>query len=333
MLKVRIQDNLHDLKVGVAGASSLLVLGSGLGAGALGCASHGEGDTDVDTSSESAYSIANPGSAVLEFGWGPSYDKPYGLQVRSTTTDEFLRVGQKVSFSVSAYFVWNHLTNAGWPTDDKVKNAAVKIKALYLRDGSVIGSEEVASQAWTGTGLYDTTAKTGEVTIPKECDRVRFEATLSDTTDPAKLVNVASGQITEFPVLGAHSPIKNVLFDNNGNQKRDRVLEGGSPVRGGDFAITYTDWRANTVVDSFGIDREIGQAQGHGRFGTYSYGLQGELEHEVSVGWYFDDGQGWRAEESLRANKKSELLAAGRTAFEKSLTVPSGRVSSRCTST
>src|SRR5262249_36615906 len=88
--------------------------------------------------------------------------------------------------------------------------------------------------------------------------------------------------------------------------------------------ITYTDWRADTLVDRSSINTQIGNAPGVGRFGNYTTPIFGTLVHEVTYGYAFDGGD-WVDDQQLPANAASRLLNQGRTAFEANLDVPANK--------
>src|SRR5207249_3110872 len=114
---------------------------------------------------------------------------------------------------------------------------------------------------------------------------------------------------------------KHIVFDNDFSTLRNRTIEGGNPIATSQLGITYTDWRADTVVDKSSIDTQIGTTISFGRFGTIEMPIYGDIKYEVSFGQAFDDY--WQAEAPLAATTTSRVLRLqGRTAFETSFFVP-----------
>jgi hypothetical protein len=117
-------------------------------------------------------------------------------------------------------------------------------------------------------------------------------------------------------VFGGELPLKHLLFDNLGATLRNRIIERGDLFRNNTLALSYSDWRANTLVDSFNIDRQIGTAIGFGRFGQYEMPIYGDIAYEISYGAGHDGA--FSGETPLVANTNSRVLpyGQGRTAYE-----------------
>jgi hypothetical protein len=310
MIKVRVT------RVGLAGASSLLALSSGLSA----CAAPAVDDGAESTSSD--LTVQNPGTGVFELGWAYGTPTGYGFSAKSSV-DEYVRVGTSMSFSIPAYFLWQRLyPNDPMPSDTaRLSQLSAKVKAVFVKASGVTTSKSVATSAWTGTQTWDLSATSASFTIPKGTQTVRFEMTIKDAADATKTASIAQGDLSEVAVIGGSLPDKTLLFDTDYGHLRDRVLEGGAPVAGANLALAYTDWRAATLVDSSRIDRQIGSATAYGRFGSFEMPIVGDLVYEISCNAAIDGV--WQDDMTLAANDKSRLLpAGGRTAYEASLPIP-----------
>jgi hypothetical protein len=122
------------------------------------------------------------------------------------------------------------------------------------------------------------------------------------------------------PVFGGELPRKHVLFDNSGSTLRQRVVEGGGLVPNATVVVTYTDWRADEIVNKTAIDRQIGTAQSYSRFGLITVPIYGQIEYVVTAG--YDPGWGFSTA-SLPATQTSRVInQTGRTAYESTLYVP-----------
>lgn len=315
MIKVRV---LRGVQAGLTGMSGLVALSSGVAA----CAA--EATAEDFASDESALTVMNPGTGVFDLGWSYGTASGYAFSLAQSSTDEYVRAGEKMTFRLPASFLWQRLyPNDAMPSElDRLKKLSAKVKVLYVRDGAVYASATVSSgTAWEGAQVWDLAATTGSFVVSKRAHAVRFEVTISDAADKTKKATVGAGDLLEVPVFGGMLPTKTMLFDNMGSQLRTRIVEGGKPVAGAQLALGYTDWRAATLVDSSAIDRTIGNATSFGRFGSFQMPIQGDLEYEISYAVAIDGV--WQAEQLLTANAKSRLLPPfGRTAYEGSLAVP-----------
>lgn len=311
MIKVRVS------RAGLVTASGLFALSAGM----TGCAA--EAGEDVGASeSESGLTVQNPGTGVFELTW--AYGTPSGYSFTAqNSTDEYVRVGESMTFKVPAHFLWNRLyPNDAIPSDlDRLKKLSAKVKAVFVKSGGVVGSSKtVATGSWQGSQTWDLWAPTTSFTVPKGTVGVRFEVVVSDAAAPGKTVTAGQADFLEVPVVGGTLPQKTALFDTDYGKLRTRVLEGGSPVAGASLALGYTDWRAATVVDSMKIDRQIGTATSYGRFGAVEIPVYGELEYEITASAGID---GAFQDVGLAANAKSRLMPpAGRTAYEGSIALP-----------
>lgn len=313
MIKVRIK----------AGLPTLVAFTSGLAATQMACTGPGEeAHEDVD-SDESAYTVSDPGSGVFELGWAYGTPTGYSFNLTKSTTDEYVRARESMSFSVPAHFLWSRLyPNDAMPDDvARLQKLSAKIKIVYVKEGAAYASTSVGTASWTGDQTWNLATESGSFIVSRRAQELRFEMTIKDAANASASVTLGPDQFLPVPVIGASVPNKTALFDNMHSSLRHRILEGGQPVRGADLAIAYTDWRANTLVDSGSIDRQIGTQTSFSRFGAIQVPIYGELEYEISYGIAFD-GQ-WQAETALTANGKSRLMPPyGRTAWETTVKVP-----------
>ncbi len=324
MMKVKVR------KVGavVLGASSLL----GATETITGCSAD---TTSPDTSGEpdgialgeasSAYSITNPGSALLTLngtygGW------EYELMLSNSTTDEFVRSGETLSVMIPAWFVWQRLHADQWeePALERVQKTKAHLALHYYRDGHEVSSQTLTTSGYTGEAYWILYATTESFVVPAGVDEIRVGFAFTDDDDAAATGSIDVSVVRPVTVFGGDLPDKTVLFDNDGQTLRQRILEGGAPVRGADLSVGYTDYRADTVVDASKLDRRIGKQQAYTRFGSGIADMFGMLVHEVSIGVYFDDGQGWREEQLLTAKANSTFAPQNwRTSYEGRVAIPS----------
>ncbi|HSO37004.1 MAG TPA: hypothetical protein VLT33_30980 [Labilithrix sp.] len=314
-IKVRV---LRSVQAGLTGMSGLVALSSGVAA----CTAE-EAPDDGSISDESALTTTNPGTGVLELAWDYATPLGYSFSARNST-DEYVRAGEKMTFSIPLHFLWSRLYPDAATPDDlaRLKKLSAKVKVLYSRPGSALASSKVATNGtFSGTQTYDVAALTGAFTVNKKAQGLRFEIVVSDAADATKKATVAATDLPEIPVFGGTLPSKTALFDTSGSTFRQRMIEGGKPVAGASLAIGYTDWRVATLVDSSSIDRTIGTATSFGRFGAFTMPIYGELVHEVTYAAAVDGA--WSAEQALTANAKSRLMPPnGRVAYEGSLAIP-----------
>lgn len=325
MVNGSLNVRVRKVTAGVAGASGLLALG-----GSAGCAvENGVQADEVSAATSSAVTVSAPGSATLNFQYSYGANgTQYRFNVENSTTDEFLRVGETLTFKIPGYLVWSKLhPESSWPEVNRAKAIRAEVKAIFYRDGQTVGSPATATTGdFQGSYYYDLEATTGTLVIPAGVDAVGFELLLSDNIDSTLRATFGNAEVSTIAVFAGELPRKTVLFDNNGGTLRSRVVEGGQPVRGADVLLGYTDWRANTLVDSFKIDREIGNHTSYGRFGSYTMPMYGELTHEVSYAVAYDDNWNGVTEKNLGASQVS-ILAAGqtnRTIYSQKIQTPSG---------
>ena len=312
MIKVRIT------KSGMAGASSFVALATGLSA----CAAP-VSDESTD-STENGLTVQNAGTGTFNLTW--AYGTTSGYTFTATNSvDEYVRAGEKMTFSIPSYFLWQRLyPNDAIPNDlARLQKLSVKTKAAFFKGGKEFAHKTVSTSTFTGTQIYDTQAVSGQFTVSAGTETVKFEITISDSAAPGTTATMSYGDFLEVAVIGGTLPNKTVLFDTNYGALRQRVLEGGNVVRGATMNIGYTDWRAATVVDSSTLDRNIGTGTSYGRFGSFEMPLNGNVEYEISFGATIDGVS--QAEQKLTGNSSSHLMTlAGRIAYEGALTVPAG---------
>jgi hypothetical protein len=315
MIKVRV---VRGVQASLPIATGLIALSSGLAA----CAAPDVEADDLE-SSDSAYTVSNPGSGVFELGWAYGAPTGYSFTLTQSTTDEYVRARENMSFAIPAHFLWSHLhPNDPMPADvARLKQLSAKVKAVYTKNGAAFSSSTVATTAWTGSETWNLSATTPSFTVNRRAQGVRFELTIKDAGDPAATVTLGADQFLEVPVIGGTLPNKTALFDNYGPTLRERILEGGLAVRGADLAVAYTDWRAATLIDSSSVDRQIGTQTSFSRFGAIQVPIYGELEYEISYGVAIDGV--WQDERALTANGKSRLMPpVGRVAYEGNVSIP-----------
>src|SRR5262249_53782349 len=161
-----------------------------------------------------------------------------------------------------AWTLWTHLhPSEPLPDIERAKKLTAAVKVLFLGQGEILGSETVTIRAWSGDDVWALTATTGTFRIPARTDTLDFELDIADLADPSASHHSERSAFAKIAVFGGELPLKHALFDNDYSALRTRIIEGGQAVRGADLQITYTDWRANTVVDSYSLDRNIGTAR------------------------------------------------------------------------
>lgn len=300
---------------GIAAASSLLVAAGGT----AGCIAEDVDPGGQEETAEASDAITG-GSARLSAGGWPG---DVSLTVTGSTTDEYVRVTEVLTVGVPPYILWDAI-HPDQPMPDDVaciQQLASTVTVTYLDQGQVAGSQAL-STSWSGNQLYTLEAVSAQFTVPAGVDGLRFSIAITDAGSPGSTGAIGSNAIDEIPVFGGELPDKTALFDSSNSTVQTRILEGDALVKGAEVTLGYTDWRADVLADRSTINAQIGVREGWGRFGYYTMPIYGNVVHEVQVGYYFDDGGGWRQEQPLAASTTSRLLPAGRTAFEKTLAIP-----------
>jgi hypothetical protein len=321
---------------GLAGASGILALSQG--AMGLGCG----GDTNAQSQEEKERSTtsalsetgsqttAAPGSAALDVGYGFGFGSGpnYELTVRNSTTDEYIRTGEALTLRFPASFLWPlAYPFASYPEAARAKSLRVAVTLHYFRNGAEVATAPIATssgESWVGDEFFSLMLEAPSFVVPSGADALAFELVLTDVEDATLAATIKVDEVRPVAVLGSDVPNKTWLLDSDGAKLRQRVLEGGSPVRGAALAVAYTDYRANTLVDAASIDREIGTYKAFGRFGTFTAPMYGEIVHDVAVGVDVDDGQGFPSEHPMAASTVSRLAPTGRTFYEARVAAPVG---------
>jgi hypothetical protein len=315
MIKVRV---VRGFQTGLPLASSLIAIGGGL----AGCADAADATTEV-ASDESAFTVADPGTGVFELGWAHGTSSGYAFTAKNST-DEYVRVQEKMTFTIPVYFLWQQLHPSDrMPTDlERLKQLSAKVVVSYLKNGASYAGTTLFTNDWLGDQSSNLRATTPAFVVDKKAQAMRFAVEIKDSGvsgPPLTRLFDESSFFTQA-VIGGTVPDKTLLFDTNGFSMRSRILEGGRPVQGAELAIAYTDWRASTLVDASKIDREIGTQQSFGRFGPSEIPIYGEIVHEVSYAIAVD-GE-WQEEQTLIPNGRSRLLPANRLAYEGNVSIP-----------
>ncbi len=315
MVRIRVRH----VRAGVAGASGLVMLNGT----ALGCAAPTSEDAG---SAESSETVVNPGTGTFELTpiySGAEYGPAYTITT-TNSTDEFVRTGEKIRFQLPEWILWSLVDEPNVTPDvARIQQLKITFHVHFLRKGIVQKTVLAPVNSWTGDQLWNLVAHTNELVIPAKIDTVAVGVTVIDpaATGGAKTVEVSDTDVVQVPVFGGEAPNKHVVFDNDFSTLRNRTIEGGNPIAGAQLGITYTDWRADTVVDKSSIDTQIGTTQSYSRFGLIEMPIYGEIKYEVSYGQAFDGY--WQSEAPLAPTTTSRVLRAqGRTAYETSLFVP-----------
>jgi hypothetical protein len=315
MIKVHV---VRGFQTGLPLASSLLAIGGGL----TGCADAADATTEV-ASDESAYTVADPGTGVFELGWAHSTSSGYAFTAKNST-DEYVRVQEKMTFTIPVYFLWQQLhPSERMPNDlERLKQLSAKVVVSYLKNGASYAGTTLFTSDWLGDQSSNLRATTPTFVVDKKAQAMRFALEIKDSgVSGAPLTRLFDeNSFYTQAVIGGTVPDKTLLFDTNGLSMRARILEGGKPVQGAELAIAYTDWRASTLVDASKIDREIGTQQSFGRFGPSEIPIYGEIVHEVSYAVAVDGR--WQQEQTLIPNGRSRLLPANRLAYEGNVSIP-----------
>jgi hypothetical protein len=295
----------------VAGGSTLVLLGTA----DLGCGAPIEPETAMNGQRTSQATLDQ---GYLDFNYQAGTPLNLGF-VPYSSPDEYVHTGEQLDIRVSAYTLWYRVNpNDPFPTEvERVKALRAEFRIIFQKGGVTVQEQRLQSGAWNGADVWSLTAATPEFFVPSAgVDEIAFEVTLADGVEGGRVVNFAADDFPSVIVFGGELPQKHLLFDNLGSSLRQRVIERGDLFRNNVFALSYTDWRANTLVDSFDIDRQIGTAIGFGRFGQYEMPIYGDIAYEIFYGAGHDGT--FAAEQRLVANASSRVLpyGQGRTAYE-----------------
>jgi hypothetical protein len=130
----------------------------------------------------------------------------------------------------------------------------------------------------------------------------------------------------KWSIFGAFVPNKLALFDNDSSGAgRVRIVEGGALTPGKDVTFSFTDWRADRIVDKYSLDTTIGDGQTYSRFGSGIASIRGDLVYEVDFVYSTDGGQTWN-NGTLDAHAIPDVIegpdSANRTSYEKTIQLP-----------
>lgn len=313
MFKVRVQ------RVG----TQIAVMGGMTAAAALG-AGCGEAAPELPIETDDIQGVQpafKGGDVTFDISGWPGAGQSIDFVIASSTTDEFLRVGQKLSFDIPALTLWDWLhPGSPTPTLEQLQALKATISMTAIDKGKPFSTFDVETVSWKGSDVFSLRALTTVATMPDKADELQFAMTIVDSMDNSMLT-LEQSQFVSQPVFGGELPTKTVLFDT-ALAFRERVIEGDDPVAGSSILFAYSDWRADWLVDASTIDRQIGTQLTSGRFGQVEVPVYGTIEHDVGIAVYFDDGQDWRPEAPLTANTNSRVLGAGRTSYESNLEIP-----------
>lgn len=309
MIKVRILKQL----TGAAGAVGL-VAGAGTVAG---CAS------DVTTQGDEEVGSRSAGTGHFDLSYDPS--TPSFKRFHATNSiDEFVRVGEKMHVRLGGGLAWELIHPAVYnPKMERLKALKITLEVEFDRGEAGKEKQALTFTKWEGERAYEYFGTTEEFVVPTGTVAIGFFLDVEDPSDAPASKKFSPTDFGSVPVFGGELPNRTIVFDTLRSDYRQRIIEGGDIAPGSDVAITYTDWRAQTLVDSSRIDRYIGKSKGFGRFGEYEMPLFGKLEYEVSYAGQFGD-EDFGGETALVANTDSRVLGRGRTAYEGRRSVPGG---------
>ena len=315
-----VKVTLRRVRAGLLGASGFALVGTG----ATGCAAT-PGDSETTATTERALNTAaaaGTGTLSLCCTYGTS---TYTFLLSQSSTDEFIRVGEKMAAQFDGVTIWELLNapnGAPYPATAYVEKLEVSLTVQFLHGADVLSSKTLASTA-TADAYGDVTFTTKSFVIPASTDALAFSMAIVDPGNDNHRVDIAEVAFATIPVFGGDYPLKHAIFDNDGNTLRQRIIEGGGLVEGTSSDVTYTDWRADEIVQRTSLDLQIGTAKVESRFGPTDMPIYGTLQYEISYGFSFD-GSSWEGESALTATTTSRVLdLAGRTAYEGQIWVPS----------
>jgi hypothetical protein len=287
MVKVVVLRNLG----GVAGAAAV--------AATAGCAinpaqpqemGQGAADDAAKTGRLASASTTAPGEGTVFLH---SYDFAYSGQ------DEFIRSGETITASLDYYDLESFLGWSEWESKYKdhpeLVTATLQI-ALWHPDGTITYLKKPVSWKLAGADSFTTVGIAEPFVVPQGIPQITFDFLIDNGSGIAKSLVAEYGIRADFPVFGAYLPAKLALFDNDGAGKpRTRVVEGGGLVPGATSTVSYTDWRADTLIDKSTLDLYIGKRYSGNRFGPVLVDAQGYLSYDVSAVYSTDGGRTWQS--------------------------------------
>lgn len=289
-----------------------------------GCAADTQDATSTGTENNTE-AVAGSGTLNVS-GWTLYYTSTSG-------GDEFVRVGEKMKVAVD----YAHLVFLLCGYDDpalktELQNDPAKLKLMlkpsYTKfDGSTYDAPLVPVGVKPGASNLPY-ASSEEFVIPKGVSRLRVEILAeynkNGQTQHVSVFQKAAISQNEFVVFGAYVPNKLALFDTDGGARRMRVVEGGALVKGAKATLSYTDWRADTVVEKMQLDLRVGQKQSGSRFGNVTVDALGTLEYVVSAAISTDGGATFNPV-TFTKKMRPDVMARSdgfRFAFESELGLP-----------
>jgi len=281
------------VKITVRKAAAALI-GAALAQANVNCAPADHTEDGYETaiaSKGAAYSVPSPGEATLRLDY---YYTGYGapqkqFSVTDTTTDEFVRVGEKLALEVPGWVVVPLVQDeAGTVSPENLSTSTVRFVITWLHGGRTLSTQTVKVTSWKADSTYGwPSARAEGVVVPKGATGMRttVEATSADGKKSGKEV------LAETAIFGGELPNKHLYFDLGSDGPQSRVIERGAPVAGSELVVAYAEPRADRLVDSSSIDRRVGRVKTYNpRFGTYEGDVFGELVHVISVGYDFGGG-------------------------------------------
>jgi hypothetical protein len=243
------------------------------------------------------------------------------FRLASSPTDEFVRVGEVVTITLPAWLLWEVLyPSEPVPDDTRLEQLTATVDVHFHDKAARLGGKSLVVESFTST-LYGTYGETAPFVIPDRTGSLSFALTIKDGQKKATL---GRDQVAPISVFGGDLPDKTLLFDNMiGGVLRQRVIEGGSLSVGARVTLSYTEWRADQVVDKTNINTQVGVEAFNAPAGASVRPFAGKLVHDVYYRAQFNDAQGWRPETQLTPNPSSALSFGG-TNFEATLTIPAG---------
>jgi hypothetical protein len=317
-----VKVTLKHVRTGLTGASGLALLHS-----ATGCTVPATAEPVARSTAAIAVDAGAPGTLTL--GWSiPSTAYPASFDVQGPV-DEYVRTGDTMTFSLSAYQLWDILypTTAEPQDPNRAAQLVPRFHVQFVAAGDVVGEAEVTVRKWNVAAPFAVNGVTGAFNVPPLTDTMLVELSIVDEGGDggATSVELSTLDFASIPVFGGGYPVKHLLFDNDGATLRQRIIEGGTLLVTDqndatiDFAVT--DWRADEIVQRSLLDTQIGTEAGQGRFGDVTIPLYGQVQYEIAVGYSFG-GAYWEEMPLTAAASPRVLDLAGRTAYQATLYPP-----------
>src|SRR5207253_7658245 len=113
-------------------------------------------------STAAAETTTAPGTGTLTPSpyWTPSGTTHYSIAAQGSV-DEFVRVGERLAFDVSAYQLWTIVKpNAPVPEVDALMALDARFQVTFVSKGAVVGRATPKVGSWTGEQFYDLSGTT-----------------------------------------------------------------------------------------------------------------------------------------------------------------------------